>query len=106
MQNCVHAIGDEAVRKTLDIFERIQRDHPDRDRRPRIEHAQHICDEDIPRFGRENVIASMQMSHLADDGRWAPCCLGQDRMKGSWPLRSILANGGYFYKIKFSRLML
>lgn len=92
-QLCVHAIGDHAVAHTLDIFADIAQKNGPRDRRMRIEHAQHIREEDIPRFGSQQVIASMQMSHLADDGRWAPCCLGMDRMKGSWPANSLLRHG-------------
>ena len=102
---CVHAIGDHANTVTLDLFESVAKqlnreegsvngelDHA-RDPRFRIEHAQHVRKCDIPRFGALNVIASMQMSHLADDGCWASKVLGKERMKTSWPMRSLLDGG-------------
>ena len=67
----VHAIGDRANRMLLDIFERVARENGPRDRRFRIEHAQHLAPADIPRFAQLGVIASMQPYHAIDDGRWA-----------------------------------
>lgn len=93
MQVMVHAIGDYAVREQLDIFERVARQVPGRDARFRIEHAQHIAPEDIKRFGAQNVIASLQMSHLADDGRWATNAIGRQRLRSSWPMASLIATG-------------
>lgn len=93
LQVMVHAIGDEAVRKQLDIFARVKQALPDHDLRLRIEHAQHMTRADIPRFGQLGVIASLQMSHLADDGCWAKAVIGDDRLQTSWPMRSLLASG-------------
>ena len=67
----VHAIGDHAIRVQLDICERIVREHGARDRRCRIEHAQHAAPSDQPRFASLDVVASMQPYHAIDDGRWA-----------------------------------
>ena len=67
----VHAIGDRAIRTLLDIYERVARENGPRDRRFRIEHAQHIAPADMPRFAELGVIASMQPYHAIDDGRWA-----------------------------------
>jgi predicted amidohydrolase YtcJ len=66
---------------------------PGRDLRFRIEHAQHIAPEDIARFGKLGVIASMQMTHLADDGRWATNAIGIERMRTSWPMKSLVETG-------------
>src|SRR4029079_6712473 len=67
----VHAIGDLANRTQLDIYERVIAEHGPRDRRFRIEHAQHLAAADVPRFGALGVIPSMQPYHAIDDGRWA-----------------------------------
>src|SRR5689334_18042583 len=75
----VHAIGDRAIRTQLDVFERVEREHGPRDRRFRIEHAQHVAPADLPRFGRLGVIASMQPYHAIDDGRWAERVIGAER---------------------------
>ncbi|HEX2091492.1 MAG TPA: amidohydrolase, partial [Longimicrobiaceae bacterium] len=71
LQVMVHAIGDRANRLQLDIFERVARENGPRDRRFRIEHAQHVAPADLPRFGALGVIPSMQPYHAIDDGRWA-----------------------------------
>ena len=67
----VHAIGDQANAILLDIFESLTRSNGPRDRRLRIEHAQHLRQSDIERMGRLGVIASVQPAHLIDDGGWA-----------------------------------
>jgi len=67
----VHAIGDRAIRTQLDIYERVEHENTARDRRFRIEHAQHIAPPDMSRFAPLGVIASMQPYHAIDDGRWA-----------------------------------
>jgi predicted amidohydrolase YtcJ len=85
----VHAIGDRAIRTQLDIFERVARENGPRDRRFRIEHAQHIAPQDIPRFGQLGVIASMQPYHAIDDGRWADKVIGAERAKGTYAFRSL-----------------
>jgi len=86
----VHAIGDRAIRLQLDIDERVARENGPRDRRFRIEHAQHIAPADIPRFGALGVIASMQPYHAIDDGRWAEKVIGHERGKGTYAFRSLL----------------
>jgi predicted amidohydrolase YtcJ len=93
LQVYIHAIGDRAVREQLNIFERISARLAGRDLRFRIEHAQHIAPEDIARFGKLGVIASMQMTHLADDGRWATSAIGMERMRTSWPMKSLVETG-------------
>lgn len=90
---CVHAIGDRAVNLQLGIFERIAAENGERDRRFRIEHAQHVRSEDIPRFGRNQIIASMQPYHLMDDGRWAERVVGRERARNAFPFRSLLDSG-------------
>ena len=85
----VHAIGDKAIRTQLDIFERVAKENGPRDRRFRIEHAQHIAPPDIPRFGQLGVIASMQPYHAIDDGRWAEKVIGPERAKGTYAFRSL-----------------
>ena len=86
----VHAIGDRANRLQLDIFERVARENGERDRRFRIEHAQHLTPADVPRFGRLGVIASMQPYHAIDDGRWAEKVIGPERARGTYAFRTLL----------------
>jgi predicted amidohydrolase YtcJ len=85
----VHAIGDRAIRDQLDIFERVEKENGPRDRRFRIEHAQHIAPPDIPRFAKLGVIASMQPYHAIDDGRWAEKVIGPERAKTTYAFRSL-----------------
>jgi hypothetical protein len=85
----VHAIGDRANGLLLDIYDRVQRENGPRDRRFRIEHAQHLAPADIPRFAQLGVIASMQPYHAIDDGRWAETFIG-DRIKSTYAFRSLL----------------
>ena len=89
----VHAIGDRAIRTQLDIYERVERENGPRDRRFRIEHAQHIAPSDIGRFAPLGVIASMQPYHAIDDGRWAEKVIGHERGKGTYAFRSLLDAG-------------
>jgi predicted amidohydrolase YtcJ len=89
----VHAIGDRANRLLLDIYERVARENGPRDRRFRVEHAQHLRPEDIPRFGQLGVIPSMQPYHCIDDGRWAEKIIGPERAKGAYPFRTLLDSG-------------
>jgi predicted amidohydrolase YtcJ len=93
LQVAVHAIGDRANRLQLDIFERVAKDNGPRDRRFRIEHAQHIHPDDIPRFAKLGVIASMQPYHTIDDGRWAEALIGHRRSETSYAFRSLLDAG-------------
>lgn len=92
-QIAFHAIGDKANHVALDVFESVQRINPGRDRRDRIEHAQVVSPEDIPRFGRLNVIASMQPSHETNDMRWAEQRLGPERVKGAYAWNSLQKAG-------------
>jgi predicted amidohydrolase YtcJ len=89
----VHAIGDRANETLLDIFERVARENGARDRRFRIEHAQHLRPEDIPRFAELGVIASMQPYHAIDDGRWAERYIGPVRVQTTYAFQSLLDAG-------------
>ena len=85
----VHAIGDRAISLQLNIFERVEREDGEKDRRFRIEHAQHIAPADVPRFGQLGVIPSMQPYHAIDDGRWAEKVIGPERAKTTYAFRSL-----------------
>jgi predicted amidohydrolase YtcJ len=89
----IHAIGDEANTRVLDIYKEVAAKDGDRDRRYRIEHAQHLRTNEIPRFGAQKVIASMQPYHCADDGRWCDKRIGSERSKGTYAFRSLLDSG-------------
>ena len=93
LQIAVHAIGDKANHIILGIFEEAEQQSGSRDHRFRIEHAQHLHPEDIPRFGKLRVIASMQPYHAIDDGRWAEKRIGPERAKGTYAFRSLLDAG-------------
>lgn len=90
LQVSVHAIGDRAISTQLDIFARVAMENGPRDRRFRIEHAQHIAPVDLPRFGALGVIASMQPYHAIDDGRWAEQLIGPVRIQTTYAFRSLL----------------
>jgi predicted amidohydrolase YtcJ len=89
----IHAIGDRANATVLDIFERVERENGARDRRFRIEHAQHLAPADIRRFRALGVIASMQPYHAIDDGRWAEKAIGPERSRTTYAFRSLLDAG-------------
>jgi predicted amidohydrolase YtcJ len=89
LQVMVHAIGDRANTLILDTFARIANENGPRDRRFRIEHAQHLAPGDIPRFAQLSVIASMQPYHAIDDGRWAEKYIG-DRINTTYAFRSLI----------------
>ena len=93
LQVVVHAIGDRAIRMQLDIYERVAKANGPRDRRFRIEHAQHIAPADLPRFAKLGVIASMQPYHCIDDGRWAERSIGAKRCETTYAFRSLLDSG-------------
>ncbi|MFN7997689.1 MAG: amidohydrolase [Bryobacteraceae bacterium] len=93
LQVAIHAIGDKANATILDMFENAAEKNGNRDRRFRIEHAQHLRTADIPRFGSQHVIASMQPYHAIDDGRWAEHRIGPERAKGSYAFRTLLDSG-------------
>lgn len=90
-----HAIGDRANREVLDIYEKVFRAHPAaQDPRWRIEHAQHLHPEDIPRFRELGVIASMQGIHATSDAPWVPRRLGEDRARtGAYMWRALMDAG-------------
>jgi predicted amidohydrolase YtcJ len=93
LQIAVHAIGDKANKTILDFFAEVEKQNGQRDRRLRIEHAQHLRMEEIKRFGSQRVIASMQPYHAIDDGRWAENRIGPQRAKGTYAFRSLLDAG-------------
>ncbi|HEU5236510.1 MAG TPA: amidohydrolase [Pyrinomonadaceae bacterium] len=93
LQILIHAIGDRANDKILSIYEQVEKEDGDRDRRFRIEHAQHLRAQDIARFARDKVIASMQPYHAIDDGRWAEKRIGPERAKTTYAFRSLLNSG-------------
>jgi len=95
LQLCSHAIGDRANRVTLDIYEETLGTVPDgRDRRWRVEHAQHLAPEDITRFGELGVIPAMQPIHCTSDGPWVALRLGEERAEnGAYMWRSLLDSG-------------
>src|SRR5690349_20486600 len=93
LQVLIHAIGDRANDLILGIYETVERENGKRDRRFRIEHAQHLRPQDIPRFARDQVIASMQPYHAIDDGRWAEKRIGPERARTTYAFRSLLDSG-------------
>jgi len=90
LQIAVHAIGDRANAMILSIYDSVARAHGARDRRFRVEHAQHLRPEDIPRFGAQRVVASMQPYHAIDDGRWVEKRIGPVRIKTTYAFRTLL----------------
>jgi len=90
LQVMVHAIGDRAIKTQLDIFERVAKEDGPRDRRFRIEHAQHPAQGDIPRFAKLGVIASMQPYHAIDDGRWMDSVIGPQRTRWTYAFRTFI----------------
>jgi predicted amidohydrolase YtcJ len=89
----IHAIGDRANKIILDLYERLEKEDGPADRRLRIEHAQHLRPEDIPRFASLHVIASVQPYHAIDDGRWAEKRIGHQRATTTYAFRSLLDAG-------------
>jgi predicted amidohydrolase YtcJ len=94
-QLAVHAIGDRANRETLDIFERAFKANPTKkDLRWRVEHAQHISAQDIPRFGKLGVIASMEGIHCTSDAPYVLERLGAARAKeGAYVWQKLMKSG-------------
>ena len=90
LQVVIHAIGDRANAEILDLFGRVAAENGPRDRRFRIEHAQHLRPADIPRFAALGVVASMQPYHAVDDGRWAQKRIGRERCRTTYAFRSLL----------------
>jgi hypothetical protein len=93
-QLAIHAIGDAGNRESLDILERIFKAHPETTRyRHRIEHAQVLHPDDIPRFGELGIIASMEPPHAMEDKTWAEARLGPERILGAYAWRSLRDSG-------------
>ncbi len=96
-QVCSHAIGDRANREVLDRYEAAFKKFPDinsKDVRFRIEHAQHLNVNDIPRFGEMGIVAAMQAVHMSSDRPWAIDRLGKDRIEeGAYVWQKLLQSG-------------
>ena len=95
VQLCIHAIGDRANREVLDLYEEVFAAHPDKTGlRWRVEHAQHLHLDDIPRFVDLEVIASMQTVHCTSDGPWVPDRLGDQRSAdGAYVWQKLMRSG-------------
>src|SRR6059036_3168636 len=93
LQVAVHAIGDRANAVLLSIYDSVTKAHGPRDRRFRVEHAQHLRPQDIPLFGTLGVIASVQPYHAIDDGRWVEQRIGPVRIRTTYPFRTLLDTG-------------
>ncbi len=93
LQVTVHAIGDRANAILLSIYDSVAKAHGPRDRRFRVEHAQHLRPQDIPLFGKLGVIASVQPYHAIDDGRWVEQRIGPVRIRTTYPFRTLLDTG-------------
>jgi len=93
LQVAIHAIGDRANHVLLDIFERVIAQNGERNRRWRIEHAQHLLPEDIERIAKLKIIASVQPYHAIDDGRWAEKKIGRKRCQYTYAFKSLLEKG-------------
>lgn len=89
----LHAIGDRAVATALDAFEAAARTHGSRDLRHRIEHAQNVRHEDLPRFAALGAVASMQPSHCSGDIGFVAARLGPARLPQAYPWRLLLRAG-------------
>jgi hypothetical protein len=95
-QVCTHAIGDAANRSVLDAYAQAEKEVPAaRDPRLRIEHAQVLATEDIPRFSKLGVIASMQPTHATSDMPWAEKRLGPQRVRGAYAWRAVKDSGAH-----------
>ena len=93
-QVAIHAIGDAGNREALDILESVFEEAPStRNNRHRIEHAQVIHPDDIPRLGQLGIIASMEPPHAMEDKTWAEQRLGADRVRGAYAWRSLRESG-------------
>ena len=93
LQVTTHAIGDRANDWILGVYEEAEIKNGNRDRRFRVEHAQHLTQQAIPRFAALHIIPSMQPYHAIDDGKWAYKRLDSARLKGTYAFKSLLASG-------------
>jgi predicted amidohydrolase YtcJ len=92
-QVCTHAIGDRANHMILDVYENITLQHPLADLRLRVEHAEVLSEEDIPRFKKLGVLPSMQPVQCISDMFWAEARLGSKRIRNAFVWRSLLKTG-------------
>ncbi len=93
-QVAIHAIGDAGNREAINILEETFNTNPEtRNNRHRIEHAQVMHPDDIPRVGKLGLIASMEPPHAMEDKRWAEARLGPDRILGAYAWRSLRETG-------------
>jgi predicted amidohydrolase YtcJ len=95
LQVAVHAIGDRANALLLDTFDSVMAVNGPRDRRFRIEHAQHLRPEDIVRIAKMNVIPSMQPYHIIDDGRWAAKRIDTLLLQTTYAFRTLIDDGAH-----------
>jgi len=95
LQVAVHAIGDRANALLLDIFDSVAATNGVRDRRFRIEHAQHLRPQDITRIAKSNVIPSMQPYHIIDDGRWAAKRIDTTLLRTTYAFRDLIDQGAH-----------
>ncbi len=93
LQLLIHAIGDRANATLLDIFAAVAEHNGARDRRFRIEHAQHLRPQEIEPIAAMHVIPSMQPYHAIDDGRWADSVIGAERSRYTYAFRSLIDAG-------------
>ena len=93
IQHAVHAIGDRANDWILDEFALIKGEFGQKDRRCRIEHAQHLSRAAVPRFAAENIIPSMQPYHIYDDGSWAHKRIEHDRLSRTYVFKTLIESG-------------
>jgi predicted amidohydrolase YtcJ len=93
LQIAVHAIGDRANRIMLDVYAQVEKEDGPRDRRLRIEHAQHLRPQDLDAFATLHVIASVQPYHAIDDGRWVEARIGHQRARTSYAYGMLLEHG-------------
>jgi predicted amidohydrolase YtcJ len=97
-QVCTHAIGDRANHEVLNVYEKAFLEYPEKagDHRFRIEHAQHLHPNDIPRFAELGVIPSMQAIHMSSDRPWAIDRLGLLRIQqGAYMWKALLESGAH-----------
>ena len=92
-QVCSHAIGDGGNRTALDVYEQLIAEHGLEDHRWRVEHAQVIALDDIPRFAQLGVIPAMQPTHCTSDMYWAEARVGAQRIQGAYAWRKLLESG-------------
>lgn len=90
MQMSTHAIGDKAIRNTLDAYEKALKENPQINHRFRVEHSQIIAEEDLPRYKKLGVIPSMQPPSAVSDYDWTESRIGRDRLWGAFAFRRFL----------------